>query len=600
MAVIVNQNPENEQEQPTQGNTLQTIGTASPAGQEPGGTPQARSMANTLNQQQQRQGSGRFTNIQRYLQANQGAGQRIASQIGQNIGQNLQQQQQKAQDYYSKFGRAAEQAQQTAQQGVGFQQQLGQIGQQIQQVTLTPEQLADQELAQQQLANRQQQNLNAIESFTQDPNFQKFQEIQAGRGINEQLLALQQQRAYQQAQEAQQTAQQAQQQLGSESGRFELLRQSFGGGNRPGYTTGQQRLDQLLLGRSNDLGQVQSDVATKARELQQQAKEAGQAGQTVNTLAEQERSLLESIAKQSQGNEEAYMNMLRSYIDPTNIQRKQEFEGLGSAIGTYVPEYNPETQKYTQKAYSPGFTTEQMKNLGVEGAQGVYNVFKDEAFTKTAGETPEERNYNLAKVLAEEGRRAQTAQDIANEQDVARYNALRKIMGATEPGQITKVSDIGAAYIAKTGDAGLKERLASAQKQFDDIAKQNLIKSHYASKDSVYATPEQLINQGRNALIAKDRSSGETWKYNDLVNDPYGRYSYYGGMASNVINQLQNLINEQNYNRTLGGRRETFLDTEAANKAKELGITPKLDPTPITETDPSLQYPSLTRLLTDE
>src|SRR5690606_38327021 len=201
-----------------------------------GGPTSVASQTAPQTQQQQPKGSGRFTNLQQYLQANQGAGQELGGRIGQKIQKDISEQGQKAQDYYSQVREGVQQGQQVAQAGSGYLQQLQNIGQNIQAATSTPEQ-----------GQYGQQHQFGIEEFVQQPGFNQFQDIQAGRAINENLLRQQQQNLGQASQGYLGTAQDYLGSLGTESGRFNLLKQTFGGNINPQYTTGQQRLDQMLL-----------------------------------------------------------------------------------------------------------------------------------------------------------------------------------------------------------------------------------------------------------------------------------------------------------------------------------------------------------------
>ena len=663
MAVRINLNDETDQQNAQGGSQpqpLQTIGTATPAGQAPTGQAPMRP---------QPQGSGRFTNLQKYIQANKGAGQRIAGQVGQTVQKDVSQQQQKAQQYYNQLGQNIQQSRQAAEQGAGFQQQLQNIGtgieSQIYKPTydeaaftqqyaapettqvLTPEEVEkqrqdaytkwkqQQDVQALQKWQGQQDAPSDVEQFVSDEDkFRRFQDIQAGRGINEQLLQLQQQKAQQQAQTVQRTAQQAQEQLGTEAGRFELLRKAFGGATRPGYTQGQQRLDQILLGQTGGLRQTQADVAQQLRTAQEQARLAGGQAGEVSRLTAQERGLMEQIGQQSQSNEAAYRQMLESYIDPLNVQRQQEFEQLGQSLSTYIPTYNEETGKYIQQGWQPGLTEQQMGKLGLSDAnQGVYNVFKDEAFQQAMKMgTPEERNAMLAKVISEQGAQAQSAQDVARQQDVTRYQALAKILGMTpEEQQITAPSQLGEAWTAKTGEGegGLRERLSEAERLFREAATTTKPKTgDFYGGQGRAASMQDVIEKGLYGYETRDDTAPNWTSIMDVIEgrgptgpgtmdrktainlyntwlNPYNAakdYTPYEMTAQDerffgrdlgnpdLTDQFRKFIEEQNYGQTLGGKRETYLDTLAKQRMSALGIAPKLEVTPITQEDPMLAY----------
>lgn len=590
---------------------LQTIGTASPQPSSAMASPEKRP-----------QGSGRFTNLQKYLTANEGAGQRIAGRVGQQVQGDIQQKQQQAQDYYSKLGQSVSQAQQTAQTGAGYAQQLKNIGQSIQGAQYQ----APTEGQIQQGPLRQEQGLDAITAFTSDPNqFKQFQDIQSGRAINEDLLRLQQQKAMRGAGEFAGQVQGAQEALGSEQGRFDLLRQTFGGAARPGYTTGQQRLDQLFLTRGG-LGDIRRDVNEQARIAQQLGKDVSQSAQNVANITAQEQGLLGDIRSQAEANEQAYLDMLSSYIDPTNIGREQEWESLQTAVSAYKPSDVPQT---AGEPVNTGFTADQMAALGVDATQGVYNVFD---------------NIVDASDIAARGRAATGYQDIASQADVDRYSALSQILGMTpEEQRLTQASDLGAAFTAKEGVEGLASRLEAADKAFREQAAKDLVNrysdiTHYGSRDPerwygsydtswgynrnpgdyIFSSPVSSIREGTGLDLLERGRAGmdvtagigkagpEEWKratarhgYNSagISSTPEelaaasARAMQWGSGRRNINNQrfedvyesritgeqqrseqqivdaFKRLLDEQNYNRTLGGRRTTFLDEEAGGDA---------------------------------
>lgn len=209
------------------------------------------------------QGSGRFINLQKYIQANapksqeQSLGGQIAQKFGQQVGQ---------------VGQKIGQAQQQFQTGIAPEQQrLAGAKSNIQQTlaaatspsNLTPEQIQQ---------------------------FQAFSQGQA-RGPQE-MQGLQQLRS--DVAQVGRTAGLAQ----SEPGRFQLLRNYFG---TPTYSTGQQRLDQLLLqsqpsglqnlrsqaqGANQALGSAQQQTSQTLGELARQRAEAQTAAQTGVTDAQ--------------------------------------------------------------------------------------------------------------------------------------------------------------------------------------------------------------------------------------------------------------------------------------------------------------------------
>jgi len=151
-------------------------------------------------------GSGRFMNLQKYVQANAPQAGQMAGRIGGNIANKAQATGQSAQGVQSQFG------QQVANENT----RLNQTGQFVNQLG----------------------SAQGSQGILQSPeDLQKFQQIRQGQSNLQQANLSQQQQQLQALQEQGKLA-------GSEAGRFQLLRQNFG---TPSYSLGQRKLDQLLL-----------------------------------------------------------------------------------------------------------------------------------------------------------------------------------------------------------------------------------------------------------------------------------------------------------------------------------------------------------------
>lgn len=195
-------------------------------------------------------GSGRFQNLQKFIQANQGGGERLGQQIGSNIQKQGEQ----------------------ARTGIGG--ELGRI----------------QNLRQQQM-DQFDQDRGFIQQATNDPtktvsnqqDFQRFQQLQT-LPQNFQAPQFQQQPYQQQIGKLGETTGLTQ----TEQGRFGLLRQQFG---LPGYSTGAARLDQLLLQTDptqiRELGNIgRQEQQTTEQRLQGALGEAETIGGELKTEAE--------------------------------------------------------------------------------------------------------------------------------------------------------------------------------------------------------------------------------------------------------------------------------------------------------------------------
>jgi hypothetical protein len=192
-------------------------------------------------QENRPQGSGRFTNIQQYLGANQGAG----SELAQGIGARGQEQAQSIRE-------GIEQAQ-GVRRGVQDEQmrlaQAGQLAQGIQDDAVS-------------VAQNNLQDVTRLRLGQTDANRLQGQGMQAMQGLQQSVDPLQQ----------------LSQNLGTESGRFQVLQDTFGGAFRPDYNLGQRRLDQLFLqGDPNaGIGQMQSEFGAVAQQGQRGLQDLGQ------------------------------------------------------------------------------------------------------------------------------------------------------------------------------------------------------------------------------------------------------------------------------------------------------------------------------------
>jgi len=502
-----------EEEKKDQGAQPQPSGVLSATG----GPTSVASQTAPQGQQPQPKGSGRFTNLQQYLQANQGAGQELGGRIGQKIQKDVSEQSQKAQDYYSQVREGVEKGQQVAQAGSGYQQQLQNIGQNIQGATGADK------------YTNQPQSLG-IEEFVQQPGFNQFQDIQAGRAINENLLGQRQQQLGQAAQSYLGTAQDYLGNLGSESGRFNLLKQTFGGNINPQYTAGQQRLDQMLL-TEQGLMPLQQQVRQDVRSASDLQRQAQLAGTDVQNLVAQEQQLIGDIGKTSMANEQSYLDMLQSYIPSVNEQRGAEWQQLQDALAAYrQPLAVGETRQ--------GLTPEQLQRLGVTKEMGAYNVLRD---------------LQGAEDVASRGMEATQYQDVAQQRDLDRYNMLAQIAGLSDQQKrLTGVSQIGDAYMAKEGDAALTNRLTAADDEFKRLLGVTNVNRGLSIGDNrwnVGANYGGMFEQGDEGIRTTHQFDGPVTPYTG-VNAP-NPYSYLN--QQQIWNDFEQWMRDQGFAQTIGG-----------------------------------------------
>lgn len=332
--------------------------------------------ASAQGQGQRQTPSGR-PNVSQYIQANQGAGDKLS----QGIQQRTQQQSQAL-------------SKDVATRGSQFESQvnplstkLGEEGsQRIQGAFKDPSAI----LAQQ----------DQLDEFRRLQNRGYTQDI----GNLGQTAQTQQQELMSKANQLGQSADLAR----TEGGRYQLLRQTFG---QPNYSSGQQKLDQLFLqtqpgvnrGLQTNLGQV-----------------ASQAGKTVGTLAEQQKARLDALAGLSDERSAQVAKLLSGGFEE-GLEADISQRGL-SDISMSAEQQLAQAQARAKEAegiqdrlQSPAsLTATDLKNLGINqlpAGSSVYDLNLNELV----------QGYNYNPTLAQ----------AVDPQEFARYRALQQLAGDT-------------------------------------------------------------------------------------------------------------------------------------------------------------------------
>lgn len=457
MAVVAEEKKDENQQ--TQAPAPVTGG-AGPAAQQGGGRLATYSTGSQLSK-----GSGRFTNLKSYIDANKGAGE----QLGSKIGAGLEKQVNKASDttQAQNIGKQVEAEKDRLAQGQQFKTQLG-------------EETGAQTIAGNQDTSKQFSNLlnnqNVASNLMQ----------QAQTAQSQQNIGLQK-------------AQQNVEQLGTEAGRFNLLK---GAVKNPNYTSGQQRLDQLFLQAGNpqqlvekqralagnigqsgkaletmygQLGTDIGDAGTQAEEVSKMLR--GELGTQTKNLTEAQRAEAEQINTQ---------NALR------NTALESYFKGGANAV------QDPEQQKYIQDMLASG---------GLQSGMRTYNVLKE----------PESyKNY------AKFGGTGYKAADVLNQQEFQRYSALQKLAEAQGPGEFTGAGAGGVATEFRGQDlaSAITGARSALEQQFGGTDVSKTIETGLAGSFS----PNQGIKTtvtGNLMDLLKQKESGNLNAMNQMNNISY-------------------------------------------------------------------------------
>lgn len=449
MPTILNPNQQDQdknQQNQSGGMNLAGSGGESAGSGQPGRTAQFSSGASPA-----QKGSGRYTNLQKYLGANQGATDRLYQGIGNRINQDIGKTEKQASTQASAVREGIQSSEQGLQKGTGYLNQL------------------------------QDKDFNA-QQFAQDQNnLQDFTKFRTGQGIDEAALQNQNLAAQQGYMTAQQQAQQRMGQVGTDQGRFGLLKETFGGREayKPTYSSGQQRLDQLFLqsGAGNKIGQLQQDLKSKQNILGQNLSGLqGDITNQISDIAKRESELSQNIQNQANTLESGYISDLEKQTQEINAQRQAEMgryrqfidrlknPGTHQTQGTAGLDLGRGPMSQTQMpTMRDSIDPELLKEFGLSSGQRTYNALNDPNLT--------------AEQLVEFGRTANDYRDIASQQNVDYYNALSQLAGVNN----SKLSQVGSlvdpttgqlvkAAKVKTGEGSLQDRLKRAEQQFQEEA----------------------------------------------------------------------------------------------------------------------------------
>lgn len=390
------------------------------------------------------QGSGRFTNLQKYMDANKGASDTLGARANNTLNRGFNQEQTKVSDANSKIAEAYGQGRNTIDtQGTQYKNQLGQIGQ-----NLGTFQTFD---------NRGQfdQAGQQAQALTQD---QAYGNLSQGNAVDQAALTAQQQAAAAQAQGLLGTAQTNLQNIQTDQGRNNLFSQVLQ--PKQGYSSGQRSFDKLFLGGA--LGGIQQNLQGKQTLANQILKDTNLQGTNVNTLIGDEATLLGDLNKQAVTNQDLFNTKLNTQgnIDYVNQMRNKRYQDImtGLQSGTVSSDVADQLGLSGLDTYinnnqaAPAGQTQAQKNL-----VGTYNILKDPTALN---------NYFT------QGRNASSFQDIVGQSDYDAYKALQSLSGR-DTGQLAGTSQLGSSIAATQGkslDSLAKDIQASDQGFKDQYA----------------------------------------------------------------------------------------------------------------------------------
>ena len=449
----IDQNQDNNQQNEQQQAQPQTLAGSTQSGSN---QPSSGRIA-SFSSGSQPQASGRFTNLQKYMDANKSASTNMGAKANQVVNKDFSRAQSDVSKQNEQIAQGFQQGRQALQQGQGFQKNLQDIN------TGLNTGYTD-------FGNRQGFD-TAAEQAQQLAQNQDYSRVASGQGFDQSSVGQQQQQALLASQGLLQNTQNRLSGLQTEQGRDELFSQVLQ--PKQGYTSGQRNFDKLFLGGS--LPSLQQNLQGKST-LANQILQGTQGQQsTLDELTSGEENLLKGLTNQATTNQQTFYNKL---YNPENIDfvknaRTTEFDNLVKALtsGGSITQDQAKLLGLSAQNSSGVSSGPISSKVGVEGISGeistpqsydvrTLNVLKDPA--------------NITKYL-QRGGDPQSLQDIVMQDDLNNYNALTGLIynngkQATQ-NQLTGTSTMGSIFQPGSSGETLGQAVANANKQFNqDVA----------------------------------------------------------------------------------------------------------------------------------
>lgn len=461
-------------------------------------------VANTT--QQNRQGSGRFTNMNKYVQANQQGSANLANRIGSGIQNQLTGKQQDITQRVGTLGKQVETGSKTLEQGKGQTQELKNIGQQFKAGSNFS--VLNQDRGQFSSAQ------NAINDF-RDIYDLGFKDIQQGRGVDETTLQKAQEDAARNAGLYQDLFKQRQAQVGNTQGREQALQEFIGGANqaiRPTYSSGQRKLDQLVLGQNkSNLQNLINTVGANQANVNKSLEDVNLTGTNVSNLIKSEADLLTDIGSTTKDLQSSFQSAFNQpKIDELNKAREERFRTTSEALakGEISRDlFNKLNDKNSIKDMTT-FNLFANSDLGTQGRQ------QNDFFERLAD--------------------AQQAQDIVNQQDVETDAFLAQLVGDPNTQKFKKAGNISTDVNWRAADPNDPTKSMFTQKLLEEQARQ---------LDLAKATNLAGTNS------SNQRFDGSNIANTDIFSNDQSIYDAFTGALSGSARLNDNQLNDINFNR---------------------------------------------------
>lgn len=486
-----NQNANEKEQAPNTGggaaDTPSAAGASAPGG---------RLAASSSGQQAGSTGSGRFTNLQKYIGANQGAGERLGAGITNKVSRENEGASKEADTSASAVREGISSAQNKLQTGNQYKSQVD------------------------------SENFNAQDIAGDQNKLQDFTQYRTGSAIDEAQLAKQNQAAQTNYQNLQNQMQTQLGQTQNDTGRFNLLKNTFGGGSvyQNPYSQGQQRLDGLFLqsGGGNQIGQLQNNLRSGVNAAGQQLGQLDAAGKTIGDITSQEATLASGLQSGIDAKTGKYVGDIEATQSAVNAQRAAEQEWAN--------------QQYASLQGGQAIDKKFADMLGLTSGQNIYNTLSGKNANAYL-------NYGATNLTG--------ANQLANQDQRSYYDALAKLSGIDSNSYAITGSGAPEAAVSLNAQKNLLGDVDSTRQAF---ANKNYTQSgggSYGSQITNTLTGQNLMDaingvgyDASKAAVGRYQNTAHSWDQGDsvmaqLVNDAAAR--------SNINNGLGGLSNSSGY-----------------------------------------------------
>lgn len=461
-----------------------------------GGALSASSSAAPIPGNQNKQGSGRFTNLNKYVAANQQGSANLANRLGTGIQNQLTSSENEASGNIKKVAGEVTTGRGKVSDASGQEANLKAISDNFK--TGGNFKVLDNNRGK---FGEGQQNLS---TFYKAPTYSQFKDAQSGKAVDEANLQNLQDVASRGANAYQDLFKQREGQVGSVEGRKSALNEFIGGKGqaiRPAYSSGQSKLDQLVLGQNNQsLRNLINTVGANKANVQTALSDVSKTGTDVTDLINDESNLISNIGNTAK---DLQKNFYSALDDPNKLSE--------------VDSARQSAFKTASSDLQGGTVSDTLYNtagLGTLEDQGIYTAL-DNADLGTENRLSNEYFKRKAGPLKYE--------DIASQEDVNTDAAIADILGGAASPRFTKAGDISTNADWMTGASGgnsLLERLQSEQASQLEKAKNTNLSA---------VNPYERVQSYEQNVYDTLRGAGH-----DTINDTMGGNPLYNSVSGGV------------------------------------------------------------------